>query len=545
MPHVYKGKNKPACCDKSLLENDSPVYYHVFEVCSGKTDKVLEQFKYTLENAIKFAKEHLEEEPYIKDCLYEKSSNEEISVDVVWTSKENIDDEICFYCHKNTSKADLRKIGVGNEHVELCPNCRWLLGTRRITLNDIADRLPSNMSSKNPDRITFQPGVYGYHESLTETYNETTYVYIVHSDINENNIYAEFATEEEAIDYAKRHKDELTYVDKAEVALDENGYIDEVFDSETIWVYNEDYNFEKPEEDNPFELDFYDYNFPLDEGVKLRTKAEQDEFFRLCNEIGIYTSRDLENFMKEVDCTPETLLQALRDYRAELGPDFKIINEEANLVEDYELDEISVAEIKAELDYNGEVWFTDEVDESDEDGWRGASDFIIVDMGNGKYEGYRNWTDQEGEDLEYGSEEYFDDFEEVLYFIDGKYAKIVDLNEYIGSELAEGLEEAIKMTRDEMIEKEGTDNVDLINAGREEEDRVELEESQAQEISREYDRLSKKYGIDFEDLVYGEEGFMKTNYPDNFPDFAGDVIYSEKYWNELVEFAKEKGIDLK
>lgn len=71
-----------------------------------------------------------------------------------------------------------------------------------------------------------------------------------------------------------------------------------------------------------------------------------------------------------------------------------------------------------------------------------------------------------------------------------------------------------------------------------------LQESQSQEISSEYNRLSKKYGIDFENLVYGEEGFMKTKYPNNFPDFAGDVIYSEKYWNELVEFAKEKGIEL-
>lgn len=74
---------------------------------------------------------------------------------------------------------------------------------------------------------------------------------------------------------------------------------------------------------------------------------------------------------------------------------------------------------------------------------------------------------------------------------------------------------------------------------------INLKESQSQEIGREYRRLSKEYGIDFEDLVYGEEGFMQTKYPNNFPDFAGDVIYSEKYWNELVEFAKEKGINLK
>lgn len=69
--------------------------------------------------------------------------------------------------------------------------------------------------------------------------NETTYIYICHSDINENNIYAEFTTEEEAIDYAMRHADELTYVDKVEVALDDEGDVIEVFDSETIWVYDE------------------------------------------------------------------------------------------------------------------------------------------------------------------------------------------------------------------------------------------------------------------------------------------------------------------
>ena len=78
--------------------------------------------------------------------------------------------------------------------------------------------------------------------------NEATYVYIVHSDINENNIYAEFATEEEAIDYARRNKDELTYVDRVEVALDEDGDIIEEFDSETIWVYDE-------EDEDPVEED--------------------------------------------------------------------------------------------------------------------------------------------------------------------------------------------------------------------------------------------------------------------------------------------------
>lgn len=82
--------------------------------------------------------------------------------------------------------------------------------------------------------------------------NETVYVYIVHSDINENNIYAEFKTEAEALDYARRNIDELTYVDRVEVALDEAGEIIEMFDSETIWVYTEEADFEDSDENDFF-----------------------------------------------------------------------------------------------------------------------------------------------------------------------------------------------------------------------------------------------------------------------------------------------------
>lgn len=71
-----------------------------------------------------------------------------------------------------------------------------------------------------------------------------------------------------------------------------------------------------------------------------------------------------------------------------------------------------------------------------------------------------------------------------------------------------------------------------------------LKESQSQEISNTYKELSKKYKVNFEELVYGKNGFMETKYPEGFPDFYGDVIYSEKYWQELVEWAKTKDIDL-
>lgn len=80
--------------------------------------------------------------------------------------------------------------------------------------------------------------------------------------------------------------------------------------------------------------------------------------------------------------------------------------------------------------------------------------------------------------------------------------------------------------------------------------RSKCKDSQAQEIGEEYRRLSEKYGVDMNDLVYGENGFMKSCYPDNpnyvyFPDFNGDVIFSKKHWDELVDWAKKnKGIDL-
>ena len=59
-------------------------------------------------------------------------------------------------------------------------------------------------------------------------------------------------------------------------------------------------------------------------GVYFKTQAEWDEFKKLCDEIGIYTMGDVESFMRQEGATPDNLLAKLREYRAELGPDFKI-----------------------------------------------------------------------------------------------------------------------------------------------------------------------------------------------------------------------------
>lgn len=60
-----------------------------------------------------------------------------------------------------------------------------------------------------------------------------------------------------------------------------------------------------------------------------------------------------------------------------------------------------------------------------------------------------------------------------------------------------------------------------------------------------YEGLGKFYGLNLENMVYGKNGFMKDKYPNGFPDFQGDVLYSPKHWDEFENWAKEKyGVDL-
>ena len=60
-------------------------------------------------------------------------------------------------------------------------------------------------------------------------------IYSVSSDIDDGILYAEFETEEKAIEYAKQHMDKLPFVDRLEVSYDANGDIDEVFEYTTVW----------------------------------------------------------------------------------------------------------------------------------------------------------------------------------------------------------------------------------------------------------------------------------------------------------------------
>ena len=232
---------------------------------------------------------------------------------------------------------------------------------------------------------------------------EDKYIYVVHSDTDENNIYAEFEDEAEALEYAKAHVEEQTYVERVYCEADaESGEIVDVYETEVIWDYasaedldefldakvNVDFDggdnndvrvlssFDPETEGEPLdefldadinlsldggtgnkvgvlspglnlgeaalsEILDADINLNLDGGtgntVSVLDKGlteglsgqEFDEFTQLCKEIGILNLGDLQSFLKEVNleigCPAKDVLQALRDYRAELGPDFKIV----------------------------------------------------------------------------------------------------------------------------------------------------------------------------------------------------------------------------
>lgn len=100
---------------------------------------------------------------------------------------------------------------------------------------------------------------------------KTEYIYEVHSDVNENNIYTEFGNEQEAIDYAKRNSPDKTYVEKVEVVVDENGDIIDETGRIFIWSYKDELN----EEVEPVEVDL-EIDEPADSVVSSDDKDEQE-----------------------------------------------------------------------------------------------------------------------------------------------------------------------------------------------------------------------------------------------------------------------------
>lgn len=173
-------------------------------------------------------------------------------------------------------------------------------------------------------------------QSLKENnMTRTEYIYEVHSDVDENNIYAEFGTEQEALDYARNNVAKKTWVDEVEVAVNEYGDIVDETGRVFIWSYKDDpsYKDEFDEAVEPAETaeptESVEVEVEIDEPADGAEVLNEDavafgfmdakdlpEMTELFKEIGIEKLADVAVFASDhKDVVKEKgLLAALRDY---------------------------------------------------------------------------------------------------------------------------------------------------------------------------------------------------------------------------------------
>jgi hypothetical protein len=228
---------------------------------------------------------------------------------------------------------------------------------------------------------------------------------------------------------------------------------------------------------------------PLTEGFIFSLNNEKDltEFTQLCQEVGIKTIGDLDRFTKETAGEPGNILDKLRSYRKELGSDFQIKESLYNFTEE-EMTEYNMDEDGISLD---------SYDEYVRCNWCGE----VFTVDQCIFEANMGWLCDRCEAA-----------------IRSRGEKLTILTNPTDDEIISTLTEAKKMTRDEMIAKEGTDNVDLVNAGREEEDRVELEESVTITEDIETDKLDDKL-----DTVLQNQEIIKKGLGTAFNRIANEI----------------------
>ena len=161
------------------------------------------------------------------------------------------------------------------------------------------------------------------------------YLYLVfyNTKTNEPEYFSIF---EEAKEFALTTENVIPEIKQIELRKNDFGEVIEHADLGVVWSAGND---EQPsEEADPEFADTLEFpenfelkkNLPednLEEGLDLlfRTDAERNEFNQLTSEIGIKTLGDIEHFKSEMGVKDMAgLMQALRDYRAELGDDFEI-----------------------------------------------------------------------------------------------------------------------------------------------------------------------------------------------------------------------------
>lgn len=96
----------------------------------------------------------------------------------------------------------------------------------------------------------------------------------------------------------------------------------------------------------------------LKESIAFKDIKDFEEFARLCSEIGLKTLGDVEDFARREQVPAGQLMDKLREYRDELGPDFKIIESRKSVPEGMTIEQL-VEEMEENEDEVECTWCND------------------------------------------------------------------------------------------------------------------------------------------------------------------------------------------
>lgn len=339
------------------------------------------------------------------------------------------------------------------------------------------------------------------------------YIYEVHSDVDENNIYAEFGNEQEAIEYARRNIADKTWVEEVEVAVDEHGDIVDETNRIFIWSYEDELDeaVEPVESTEPVEVDL-EIDEPADD-VEVLTEdkiaygwmdaKDLPEMTALFKEIGIEKLTDVAVFADHYkdEVKEKGLLTALRDY--------------VNEVRSYKIEEDVDPDVVVKVEYpEGEKPEINIVDEVTEDEQFGEDEIVIKDEGI---------EDEDAEDkvkVEISTSEDPDTAEMAI-----EPADFDEMIRFLVREL-EDREEAIKAnepaeeTVEEPVEEENEFDLDFDGA-------EEIEESM--ELTESSLNMGNYKISDSEDISYGWDKYdgyyVRKSYK-----LPGEVYFRDDYY---------------
>lgn len=178
-----------------------------------------------------------------------------------------------------------------------------------------------------------------------ETFRMINTIYVVHSDVDENNISENFNFAEEAIAYAKDNIADQTWVEAIELEYNDFGEVVDELDKEIIWSYKDALEESVSQEECFVKEDLLSLDAPEDPNAgKMATakiqadlaggeiicegldKHELNLLFKFCKQFGLETWQEVQDICDQMN--EKNPLAALFKYADENGFDFELSAEE-------------------------------------------------------------------------------------------------------------------------------------------------------------------------------------------------------------------------